>query len=183
MDTQSFQNPFVIGERLYLRSLEPGQDYQQFARWVNLEEMRNYFNVYPTSETRTKERLDQLYKDFRHIILGVVLKQENTLIGIVGLKDINLLNQGAEFYIKIDPTAQGKGYGAEATRLMLRYGFMELNLHRIQTQDMEANVAGWRTDEKAGFHYEGTLREAIMRFGRYHDVRVYSMLASDFEKM
>ena len=71
MDTteQSMQNPFIVGERLYLRPLEPEQDKQKFARWVNLEEMRNYFNVYPTSETRAKERIDQLYKDFKQILL------------------------------------------------------------------------------------------------------------------
>jgi RimJ/RimL family protein N-acetyltransferase len=183
MDTteQSMQNPFLVGVHLYLRPLEPEQDKQKFARWVNLEEMRSYFNVYPISETRAEERIDQLYKDFKHILFGVVRKDKNELIGLVGLKDIHILNHSAEFYIKIDPSAQGKGYGTEATRLMLRYGFAELNLHRIQTQDMEENVAGWRTDEKAGFRYEGTLREVIARFGRFHNVRVYSLLRSEFE--
>jgi len=38
---------------------------------------------------------------------------------------------------------------------MVRYGFMELNLNRIQTQDMEENVAGWRADEKAGSSLKG----------------------------
>jgi RimJ/RimL family protein N-acetyltransferase len=74
----------------------------------------------------------------------------------------------------------GKGYGTEATRLMIQYGFMELNLNRIQTQDMEENIGGWRADEKAGFKYEGTIREAIMRFGTYHDVRIYSILRREF---
>jgi RimJ/RimL family protein N-acetyltransferase len=174
------QNPFIIGPRLYLRPLEPAQDYHNVALWHNGEEMRNYFNVYPTSDTRSKERLDQMYRDFRHILLGVALKDDNTLIGVVGLKDINTLNQNAEFYIKIDPAAQGKGYGTEATRLMIQYGFMELNLNRIQTQDMDENIGGWRADEKAGFQLEGKLREAILRFGTYHDVRVYSILRDEF---
>jgi RimJ/RimL family protein N-acetyltransferase len=174
------QNPFVVGERLYLRPLEPAQDYHQFALWHNGLEMREFFNVYPTSDTRAKERIDQLYKDFRHIIFGVALNSDNSLIGIVALKDINTLNQSAEFYIKIDPSAQGKGYGTEATKLMVRYGFMELNLNRIQTQDMDENIGGWRADEKAGFKFEGKLREAIMRGGMYHDVRVYSLLRKEF---
>jgi len=178
MDNREMYNPFMVGPRLYLRPLEPEQDFAKVAHWNNAEEMRSYFNVYPTSYSRMKERLGQFYHDFRHILLGVAIKDE--LIGIVGLKDINTLNQSAEFYVKVDPSQQGKGYGTEATQLMIRYGFMELNLNRIQTQDMEENIGGWRADEKAGFKFEGTLRQAIMRFGTYHDVRVYSILRSEF---
>lgn len=180
-DTSHMQNPFIVGERIYLRPLEPAQDNHLYATWMNDEEIRRYFSIYPTSDTRGKERLDQLYKDGKHIIFGVALNSDNRLIGLVGLKDINYINQTAEFYVIIgDRSAQGKGYGTEATKLMFRYGFMELNLNRIQTHDMEENIGGWRADEKAGMKYEGTLRQAILRFGKYHDVRVYSLLRSEF---
>ena len=180
-DSLNMQNPFIIGERLYLRPLEPVQDNHLYSTWMNDEEIRRYFSVYPTSDTRGRERLDNLYKDTRHIIFGVVRIEDNQLIGLVGLKDINVLNQSAEFYIIIgDRSAWGKGFGTEATKLMVRYGFMELNLNRIQTQDMEENIGGWRADEKAGFKYEGTLREVIPRFGKFHNVRVYSLLRSEF---
>jgi RimJ/RimL family protein N-acetyltransferase len=178
--TQELQNPFIIGERIYLRPLEPGQDNHDYARWRNDEEIRRYFSIYPSSDTRGRERIEELYKTFTHIIFGVALNSDNTLIGLVGLKDINLLNQSAEFYNIIDPAYWGKGYSTEATKLMMRYGFMELNLNRIQTQDMEENVGGWRSDEKVGFKYEGTLREAIPRFGTFHDVRVYSILRREY---
>jgi RimJ/RimL family protein N-acetyltransferase len=178
--TQELQNPFIIGERIYLRPLEPGQDNHDYARWRNNEEIRRYFSIYPSSDTRGRERIEELYKSFTHIIFGVALNSDNTLIGLVGLKDINLLNQSAEFYNIIDPAYWGKGYSTEATKLMLRYGFMELNLNRIQTQDMEENVGGWRSDEKVGFKHEGTLREAIPRFGTFHDVRIYSILRREY---
>jgi RimJ/RimL family protein N-acetyltransferase len=179
-DTASMQNPFIVGERLYLRPLEPAQDNHAYSTWMNDAEIRRYFSVYPTSDTRGRERLDNLYKDTRHILFGVALKEDNRLIGMVGLKDINLLNQSAEFYVIIDGSFQGKGYGTEATRLMIRYGFLELNLNRIQTQDMDENIGGWRADEKAGFKHEGTIREAIARFGKYHDVRIYSILKREY---
>jgi len=175
------QNPFLVGERIYLRPLEPFQDYHLYATWRNDEEIRRYFSIYPTSDTRGKERLEQFYKDGKHLVFGVALNEDYRLIGLVGLKDINYINQTAEFYIIIgDRTIWGKGYGTEATKLMLRYGFMELNLNRIQTQDMEDNIGGWRADEKAGFKYEGTLRSVIQRFGKYTNVRVYSMLRHEY---
>ncbi|GER84659.1 MAG: GNAT family N-acetyltransferase [Thermogemmatispora sp.] len=180
-ETAQLQNPFLVGERVYLRPLEPTQDNHLYATWLNDEEIRRYFSIYPTSDSRAKERLEQLYRDGKHIIFGVALKSNNRLIGLVGLKDINYINQTAEFYIIIgDRAVWGQGYGTEATKLMIRYGFMELNLNRIQTQDMEENIGGWRADEKAGFKYEGTLRQAILRFGKYHDVRVYSLLRSEY---
>src|SRR6266550_3974419 len=180
-DTSHMQNPFIIGDRIYLRPLEPAQDNHLYSTWLNDEEIRRWFSIYPTSDTRGKDRLENLYKDFKHIIFGVTLKSDNRLIGLVGLKDINYINQTAEFYVIIgDRTIQGKGYGTEATRLMFRYGFMELNLNRIQTQDMEGNIGGWRADEKAGMKYEGTLRQVILRFGKYSDVRVYSLLKSEY---
>ena len=182
-DTTQMQNPFIIGERLYLRPLEPAQDNHLYSTWLNDEEIRRYFSIYPTSDTRGKERLENLYKSFQHIIFGIVRKDDNSLIGLVGLKDINILNQSAEFYVIIgDRSVWGKGYGTEATKLMLRYGFMELNLNRIQTQDMEDNIGGWRADEKAGFKYEGTLREMIPRFGKFHNVKVYSLLRSEYQE-
>ena len=180
-DTSNMQNPFIVGERIYLRPLEPAQDNHLYSTWMNDEEIRRYFSIYPTSDTRGKERLELLYKDGKHIIFGVALNADNRLIGLVGLKDINYINQSAEFYNIIgDRSAWGKGYGTEATNLMIRYGFMELNLNRIQTQDMEDNIGGWRADEKAGFKYEGTLREVILRFGKYNNVRVYSLLRSEY---
>ena len=180
-DTSRMQNPFIVGERLYLRPLEPAQDNHLYSTWLNDEEIRRYFSIYPTSDFRGKERLEQLYKDGKHIIFGVVLKEDNRLIGLVGLKDINYINQTAEFYNIIgDKSAWGKGYGTESTRLMLRYGFMELNLNRIQTQDMEENIGGRRADEKAGMKYEGTLREAVFRFGKYSHLCVYSILRSEY---
>src|SRR5438270_9208775 len=180
-DTSNMQNPFIVGERIYLRPLEPAQDNHLYSTWMNDEEIRRYFSIYLTSDTRGKERLEQLYKDGKHIIFGVALNENNRLIGLVGLNDINYINQTAEFYNIIgDRSVWGKGYGTECTRLMLRYGFMELNLNRIQTLDMEENIAGWRTDEKAGFKYEGTMRESILRFGKYSDMRVYSILRSEY---
>jgi hypothetical protein len=89
-DTSNLQNPFIVGERIYLRPLEPARDNHLYSTWVNDEEIRRYFSIYPTSDTRGEERLELLYKDGKHIIFGVALNENNRLIGLVGLKDIKL---------------------------------------------------------------------------------------------
>ena len=59
MDQEAMQSPFLVGPRLYLRPLELEQDSEKVAHWNNDEQMRSYFNVYPTSYTRMRERLGQ----------------------------------------------------------------------------------------------------------------------------
>src|SRR6266567_3556921 len=73
-DTANMHNPFIIGDRLYLRPLEPALDNHLYATWRNDEELRRWFSIYPSSDARGKERLENLYRDFKHIILGVALK-------------------------------------------------------------------------------------------------------------
>ena len=39
-DTSNLQNPFIVGERIYLRSLEPAQDNHLYSTWMNDEEIQ-----------------------------------------------------------------------------------------------------------------------------------------------
>src|SRR5258708_12330290 len=158
IDTSKMQNPFIVGERIYLRPLEPAQDHHLYSPWMNNEEIRRYFSIYPTSDTRGKERLELLYKDGKHIIFGVCLNEDNRLIGLVGLKDINYINQSAEFYVIIgDPAGWGKGYGTEATKLMIRYAFTGLTLTPIQTPHMQNNIFRSRPAAQADSPHSATL--------------------------
>jgi len=67
-------------------------------------------------------------------------------------------------------------------RTMSRYGFEELNLNRIWLRVYDTNPRARKAYEKAGFVYEGTLRQAEYKHGRYIDVHVMSILKSDWIK-
>jgi RimJ/RimL family protein N-acetyltransferase len=184
MEEQKMQNPFLIGKHLYLRPLEPDQDSQQLSEWYNNQALRRYLNPHPLSYARYKDFIDGQYKKFELIAFGVALKSNNALIGSLGLKNINHLNHTAELYtIRLNPQEHGKGYGTEATQLLLHYSFMELNLNRIEVLDVEENVPAWKVDEKVGFQYEGTRREAFFYGGRPYNVRIYSMLRREYREL
>ena len=177
------QNSLLVGKQLYLRSLEPKQDSSKLAEWYNNQELRHYLEPHPLSCARYKDFLHRLKRNAKLTMLGVALKSNNTLIGSVGLKDINggFVYQAAELYsIRIDPQEQGKGYGTEATQLILHYGFIKQNLNRIETYDVEENVPGWKVDEKLGFQFEGIRREVFFRDGRSQNMRMYSMLRREY---
>ena len=101
--------------------------------------------------------------------LTIVHRSENTVLGHVALFGADAHNRTATFAIIVGPPHQGQGYGSEATALMVRYGFAELGLHRIQLAVAGFNERAIHTYAKAGFLEEGRDREAVFRNGRWHD--------------
>jgi RimJ/RimL family protein N-acetyltransferase len=79
-------------------------------------------------------------------------------IGKTYLEGVDLRNRTAELGIVIgEEEYRGKGFGTEATRLVLDYAFTVLGLHNVMLVVYEYNLAGRRAYEKAGFSVEGTL--------------------------
>lgn len=104
-----------------------------------------------------------------------------TLVGIVGLFDIDWLARKAEFRIVLG-SGRGQGIGAAATRQMLAYGFQALNLHRIWLGTAEDNLKARACFTRAGFRSEGVLRDDFWHpDGVYIDNVRYAILRSEWE--
>ncbi len=76
-----------------------------------------------------------------------------------------------------------QGYGSEAMRLMLKYGFETVNLHRIYLRVFENNPRAVRAYEKAGFVHEGRERESHFIGGKYIDTLLMSVIRPDWDEM
>jgi RimJ/RimL family protein N-acetyltransferase len=74
-----------------------------------------------------------------------------------------------------------RGYGSDAMRTIVDYGFRELGLHRIQLIVAPFNPAGIRAYEKAGFVEEGRHRESVLHDGRWYDEVLMSVLDREWE--
>ena len=70
----------------------------------------------------------------------------------------------------------GRGYGTDAMRVIVDYGFREMGLHRIQLGVALFNTAGIRAYQKAGFVEEGRCRESVLHDGRWYDEVLMSIL-------
>ncbi|HUZ02583.1 MAG TPA: GNAT family protein [Thermomicrobiaceae bacterium] len=102
-------------------------------------------------------------------------------IGGAGLHDLDLRNRQAEFYITIsEPSERGRGYGTEATRLVLDHAFTGLGLHAVWLRVAAFNVAGIRAYQRAGFRQTARLRDAYRMGGRFWDVILMDCLAAEF---
>jgi RimJ/RimL family protein N-acetyltransferase len=102
-------------------------------------------------------------------------------IGTVGLRDVDLRNGTAEFTIGIgEPEQRGKGYGTEATRLLLDYAFSVLGLHNVMLRVMAFNPIAMRTYRRVGFREIGRRRNAHWMGGQAWDMVYMDILATEF---
>ncbi len=103
-------------------------------------------------------------------------------VGISQWRGIDYRNRTAEMAIFIgDAADRGKGYGTEATRLMLDYAFTALGLHSVMLTSYAFNLAGQRAYEKAGFRVFGVRHACHWMGGRLWDEIYMECLASEFE--
>jgi RimJ/RimL family protein N-acetyltransferase len=111
---------------------------------------------------------------------AITLKENGNLAGGINLR-INKRFNRAEMGYWIAVPYWNKGYCTEAARKMLEYGFKELKLNRIFAHHMVRNASSGRVMEKIGMKYEGTLRQHVIRWDKYEDLKIYSILSSEFD--
>ncbi len=115
------------------------------------------------------------------IVLAARSNSDDSLLGNVGLHGIDRLHRCAAFGIFVGPPElRGQGYGAEMTALTLKYGFEELNLHRIWLRVHAFNEGGIRAYAKCGFTEEERYREAYWHGDRWHDIVLMSIPAEEY---
>ena len=177
------QSPFLIGPTIYLRPLEK-EDAPVIAPWFNDPEVLRFMGtVRPTSVAAEEAFIAGLNANPMEPTFGIVLREADGLIGVTGFSRTDVRNRHAMFGIGIgEKSAWGKGYGTEATRLVVQYAFETLNLNRVWLTVYEYNSRGLRAYEKAGFRVEGRLRQECFREGRYWDTLFMAILREDYDK-
>lgn len=110
---------------------------------------------------------------------GIVLKESNKLIGTLALWGAPQ-HARAEVGYAIGRPYWGRGLVAEAVIALLKLGFGQLGLNRIEARCMPQNVASARVMEKAGMSFEGVLREQMLVKGRFDDLKMYSILRREY---
>ncbi len=175
----------IMGKRVRLRAIER-EDIPMFVRWLNQPEVCQFLQIYEPLSKASEERWfeDRLSKkgDF---LLCIEAKDDSGYvpIGNLGLHQVDWKNGCAVFGIVIAETAYwGRGFGTDAVRTMVRFGFKTLNLHRIELEVYDYNPRAIRCYEKAGFRREGTRRQAHFFDGAHHDVHMMSILASEYRE-
>ncbi len=169
------------GENVSLRPIKL-DDAPRFVRWLKDEEVRKFLSANPKEISLKEEKewiksLAKKKKSEKHFAIDT---KENIHIGSLSLS-LNLKNKSAELGILIgDKNYWGKGYGAEATQLLLNYGFTKIRLHRIGLGVYAYNKRAINLYKKLGFKNEGVKREAIFWKGKFYDLIQMGILQKEW---
>lgn len=170
----------LVGEKCYLSPVSL-DDAEKYTEWVNDLEIGQFvlFSAAILDINSEREMLKKLMEN--SAVFAIVEKDTNKVIGNCGLHEINEIHRRAVFGIFVgEKTYWNQGIGAEATALILDYGFNILNLNNITLEVVAYNHRAIRCYEKVGFKKVGARRNYVFMAGAYHDVLVYDMLASEF---
>lgn len=117
------------------------------------------------------------YKGFN---LAIETK-DGKYLGTCGVNHMDKKNKVAQVGIFIgDKEYQGKGYGTDAMKLLLEYLFDEFNANKVKLGVFSFNKRAIRSYEKCGFKVEVVQREALYRFGTYHDVINMAIMKEEY---
>jgi len=115
--------------------------------------------------------------------VGFIIAERETLkaVGEIVLLNIDPDNRSANIRIGLFRVADlDQGYGSEAMRLMVDYGFRTLKLHRIGLDVLDFNTRAVHVYEKIGFKQEGMLRDTLFYEGAYHSEILMGILESEW---
>ena len=104
------------------------------------------------------------------------------MVGTCGFTSFNCVSDSAEVGYVLNPEYWGKGIATEALTRVLRFGFEELKLHRIEARFIQENERSLHVMEKVGMTFEGVMREGMLIKGRYRNVGVCSILKKEYEE-
>jgi RimJ/RimL family protein N-acetyltransferase len=173
----------IVGENVYLSPMNT-DDVEIYTKWLNDYDVSGYLGIYRQmislrSEEETLARLTSEGQNY-----AIVLIDGDVLVGNIGLNEIDHVNRKADIGLFIGEAAnRGKGYGAEALRLMLQYGFDTLNLHNIMLIVHSDNERAIACYEKVGFRELGRRRDAKFKDGRYVDDIFMEILDAEFRAL
>lgn len=171
----------LVGDRIYL-SPRNSEDVELFTQWLNDFETTDYLGRSGQLISLEGERkyLEENYA--AEATFAIVTLDNDKMIGTVSLENINNINRTATLGIFIgDKDYRSKGYGTEAIRLILEYGFKYMNLQNIKLDLMAFNERALKCYQKCGFKEYGRRRKCKFVNGTYYDSISMDILAEEFE--
>ena len=157
-------------------------DIDVLYKWINNRDlMLNNSNYIPISESEHSEWFESILKQKNNYQFIIESVNDNKPIGTCQLSDVNFIHRTAELKIRIGESSYlGKGFGTEAVKALVRFGFIDLNLNRIYLQVFESNARAIKSYKKCNFKIEGTMNEAAYICGEYLNIVIMGLLRSDF---
>lgn len=175
---------FLIGDKVILRPVEREDLGGLYGEWINLQsgDTLTQHAQFPSSRRILERYMDHRSGSPDYLWLAIVEKESSKHIGNIELYEIDWVHRKAQYATIIGvESAYGKGYGLEASRLLLGHAFGKFSLNRIELGVHENNAAARALYQKLGFVGEGLLRKVFLRDGKFSNLIRMGLLADDFD--
>ena len=178
--------PTLNTERLILRPMRVGDAADMFD-YAQREDVTTYLLWSPhQSMSYTRDYLKYIetrYDAGDFYDWAVVERSSGKMIGTCGFTRIDMPNNTGEIGYVLNPEFHDKGYGTEAAKEALRFGFDVIGLHRIEARFMAGNNASLHVMDKLGMTFEGFRRESMLVKGKYRTIGTSAILFDDYRKL
>ena len=173
----------ILGELVALGPLRP-EHYEALNRWDNDPAVIRTWASLPRPRTLAQTAAtfaDGFWAAPDNDCFALYERATGRFIGYAALMHIDHVNRVAEFAILIgEADARGRGYGTEATTLVLDHAFTALGLSNVWLRVYEYNLAGIHAYEKAGFRLVGVRHKSKLMGGKLWDTVFMEALADEF---
>jgi len=173
----------LTGKLVRLAAVDP-EHAEAWAKWRSNSEYMRLADMDPAtlqSVKSTRAWMEKHLDDWMEHEFSIRTLDGDQLIGTTGLGGNIKIHGDAFVGIGIgEPDYWGKGYGTEAMKLVLRYAFLELNLHHVSLDVFDYNARAIHSYEKAGFTIEGRMRNTLLREGKRWDLVFMGILRKEW---
>ena len=142
------------------------EDFGKLISWIETEESMIQFSGPIFNFPITYEQLDKYVKCDTRLVYKVVDSTTNETIGHAELNNIDKKNKSARISRILigDNSNRNKGFGKVIIKELIRIGFIELDLHRLDLAVFDFNHQAIKCYESCGFEIEGKLKDTT-KFG------------------
>jgi len=170
-------------KRLLLRPLQAG-DADAIYAYLSREDVCRYLLHPPRTFGEVEDRIaasrSEMTEAGQAMLLGVTERESGALVGDAVLFWRNAEHRGGEVGYVFNPDYSGRGYATEASAALLRLGFDELGLHRIEGRIDARNTPSARVLERLGMRREAHFVQNEFIRGEWTDEVVYAVLAAEW---
>ncbi|NLM76385.1 MAG: GNAT family N-acetyltransferase [Clostridiaceae bacterium] len=170
----------IRGKNVILRTVRPQELDHLYNLIFNINEKGPYWHLHIQPLNDFKKEYERT--GFWSVEEGrmIIENKEGDIVGeILYFKGLDYQADYEVGYELFGKEFSGRGYMSEALLLFCAYMFSVRPIRRIQVNVMEDNIASRKVVEKCGFTYEGTMRFATFHQGKYHNLRLYSLLREE----
>ncbi len=172
--------PYIETERLILRKIDNIKDVTNF--FIIRSDVNTMYHIPRPPAQTEKDVIDLInsgydrYEKGEMMSLAICLKENEVFIGSIGLYRINWDAHRSEIGYILDSKYSGKGYMHEACEALIKFAFEEVDFHSLEAVINADNTASIKVVEKLGFIREAYFKENSVRYGKFIDTVIYSLI-------